>query len=200
MSLDPNAWTLKTQEAVDAAARSARSNANPEVTPDHLLAALIRQPDGLILPLVRKVGLDPVSVRNAADDAVAALPRAHGGDTRFGKEFLALMDAADVVRQDLTDDYISTEHLLIAIADIDARRSLEKYGRDLTERLDAGKLDPVIGRDDEIRRCHSGALPPHQEQPGAHRRAGRRQDRHRRGVGPPHRGGRCAGQSEGQAD
>ena len=190
MSLDPNAWTLKTQEAVDAAARSARSNANPEVTPDHLLAALIRQPDGLILPLVRKVGLDPVSVRNAADDAVAALPRAHGGDTRFGKEFLALMDAADVVRQDLTDDYISTEHLLIAIADIDAKRSpssrrlgeldretvlaavaevrgsarvtsqnpedtfqsLEKYGRDLTEMARSGKLDPVIGRDEEIRR------------------------------------------------
>ena len=190
MSLDPNSWTLKTQEAIDAAARSARTNSNPEVTPDHLLAGLIRQPEGLVLPLVRKLGLDPVSVRNAADEAVAELPRAHGGETRFGKDLVKLLDDADEVRTDLTDEYLSTEHLLIALADLDqtrkpaARRlgdltreqvlaavaevrgaarvtsqnpedtfqSLEKYGRDLTEAARTGKLDPVIGRDDEIRR------------------------------------------------
>ena len=190
MPLDPNTWTLKTQEAIGAAQQAARERANPEVTPDHVLGALLRQSEGVVLPLIRRMGLDPVSVRNAADEAVAALPQSHGGETRVGRDFTQLLDAADTLRKDLTDEYLSTEHLLLALVDADQKRSggsrrlgevdrdqvlaalqevrgsqrvtsqnpedtyqsLEKYGRDLTEAARSGKLDPVIGRDEEIRR------------------------------------------------
>jgi ATP-dependent Clp protease ATP-binding subunit ClpB len=190
MSLDPNTWTQLTRNAVEAAQADARSRENPEITPDHLLGALLRQDKGIVLPLIRRLGLDPVAVRNAADEAVAALPQSHGGETRFGREFTALIDAAVVLRKDMTDEYLSTEHLLLALVDADQKRpgggrrlgqvdrdqvlsalqevrgsqrvtnenpedtyqSLEKYGRDLTESARTGKLDPVIGRDEEIRR------------------------------------------------
>ena len=190
MPLDPNTWTQLTRNAVEAAQAAARERANPEITPDHLLGALLRQDKGIVLPLIRRLGLDPVAVRNAADEAVAALPQSHGGETRFGREFTALIDAAVVLRKDMTDEYLSTEHLLLALVDADQKRpgggrrlgqvdrdqvlsalqevrgsqrvtnenpedtyqSLEKYGRDLTESARTGKLDPVIGRDEEIRR------------------------------------------------
>jgi ATP-dependent Clp protease ATP-binding subunit ClpB len=190
MSLDPNTWTLKTQEAVNASLQSAREHSNPEVTPDHLLAALLRQDDGVVLPVIRKLGLTPLTLRNAADEAVAALPTAYGTETRPGRDFLAVFDAADNERRELTDEYLSTEHLLLALVGADQGRplgdrrfgevtreqvlaalaevrgsqrvtsqnpedtyqALEKYGRDLTDAARAGKLDPVIGRDEEIRR------------------------------------------------
>ena len=190
MALDPNTWTHKTREAVEFALASAREHSNPEATPDHLLAALLRQEDGVVLPIVRKVGIEPVQLRNAADEAVGALPVAHGTDTRPNRDFVALFDAADGERQDLTDEYLSTEHLLLALFDADQRRpiaerrfgelsreqllgalaevrgsrrvtsqnpedtmeALSKYGRDLTEAAGSGALDPVIGRDEEIRR------------------------------------------------
>ncbi|MBK6309306.1 MAG: AAA family ATPase [Candidatus Microthrix sp.] len=190
MPLDPNTWTLKTQEAIGAAQQAASERANPEVTPDHVLGALLRQSEGVVLPLVRRLELDPVAVRNAADEAVAALPQAHGSETRFGREFTALLDEADTLREGLTDEYLSTEHLFLALVNADQKRSpgsrrlgevdrdqvlsalqeirgsqrvtsqnpedtyqsLEKYGRDLTEAARTGKLDPVIGRDEEIRR------------------------------------------------
>ena len=190
MPLDPNTWTQLTRNAVETAQAAARERANPEITPDHLLGALLRQDKGIVLPLIRRLGLDPVAVRNAADEAVAALPQSHGGETRFGREFTALIDAAVVLRKDMTDEYLSTEHLLLALVDADQKRpgggrrlgqvdrdqvlsalqevrgsqrvtsenpedtyqSLDKYGRDLTESARTGKLDPVIGRDEEIRR------------------------------------------------
>ncbi len=190
MSLDPNTWTHKTTEAVNAALTSAREHSNPEATPDHLLAALLRQDDGVVLPVVRKLGIEPLQLRNAADEAVAELPTAYGTETRPGREFLALFDAADSERRELTDEYLSTEHLLLALFAADQQRplpdrrfdeltreqllaalaevrgsrrvtsqnpedtleALEKFGRDLTEAAASGKLDPVIGRDDEIRR------------------------------------------------
>ncbi len=190
MSLDPNTWTLKTQEAVNAAAQSARERSNPEITPDHLLAALLRQDDGVVLPVIRKLGLQPLALRNAADEAVGALPTAYGTETKPARAFVALFDRADAERKELTDEYLSTEHLLLALADADAARpvgdrrfgeltreqvlaalaevrgsqrvtsqnpedtfqALEKYGRDLTDDARAGRLDPVIGRDEEIRR------------------------------------------------
>ena len=179
MALDPNRWTLKTQEAFQAAVDSARQHANPEVTPDHLLVALLGQPESVVLPILQKVGKNPVSLRNEADNAIAKLPSAYGGESRMAKALTDLMDAADAARTELTDEYLSTEHLLLAMADkvgvsrdelLTALRevrgshrvtsqnpeeqyqALEKYGRDLTEAARAGKLDPVIGRDDEIRR------------------------------------------------
>ena len=72
MPLDPNTWTQLTRQAVEAAQVAARERSNPEITPDHLLGALLRQDKGIVLPLVRRLGLDPVAVRNAADEAVAS--------------------------------------------------------------------------------------------------------------------------------
>ena len=179
MALDPNRWTLKTQEAFQAAVDSARQHSNPEVTPDHLLVALLGQAESVVLPILQKVGKNPVSLRNEAENAIAKLPSAYGGESRMAKALTDLMDQADKARVELTDEYLSTEHLLLAMADKvgvardellaalrDVRGShrvtsqnpeeqyqaLEKYGRDLTEAARAGKLDPVIGRDDEIRR------------------------------------------------
>jgi ATP-dependent Clp protease ATP-binding subunit ClpB len=179
MALDPNRWTLKTQEAFTTATELARTRQNPEVTPDHLLAALIGQQDGAVLPILQRVGVNPLALRNEVDEALAKLPRAYGGETRLGRETTAVLDAADAARVELTDEYLSTEHLLLALAErlklgreqlLAALRevrgshrvtsqnpegtyqSLEKYGRDLTAEARAGKLDPVIGRDDEIRR------------------------------------------------
>ncbi len=189
MALDPNRWTLKTQEAFSAAVEAARAQANPEVTPAHLLVGLLGQAEGVVLPLLEAVGRPPLQVRNAAEEAVAKLPRAHGGsEARIGRELQAVLDAADVARAELQDEYLSTEHLLLGLAAAGAARSapellgvdrerlvaalaqvrgnhrvtsqnpeetfqaLERYGRDLTDAARQGKLDPVIGRDEEIRR------------------------------------------------
>lgn len=179
MALDPNRWTLKTQEAVNTAIAAARSASNPEVTPDHLLLALLGQEEGIVLPILQKVGVAPLHVRNLAEDAVSKLPKSYGSESRVSREFTALIDSADEIRRDLHDEYLSSEHLLLAMADavgvtkedllaamVDVRGShrvtsqnpeeqyqaLEKYGQDLTARAREGKIDPVIGRDDEIRR------------------------------------------------
>ncbi len=179
MALDPNRWTLKTQEALAAASELARSRANPEVTTDHVLSALMGQAEGVVLPIVQRIGVDVLALRNQLEAALAKLPRAHGGETRIAKAVTELLDTADTARVELGDDYLSTEHLLLALAPrigvdrehiLSALRevrgshrvttqnpetsyqSLEKYGRDLTADARAGRLDPVIGRDDEIRR------------------------------------------------
>ena len=179
MALDPNRWTLKTQEAFSAATELARSRANPEVTPDHLLVALLGQPESVVLAIIQRVGADIVALRNHLEDAIAKLPRAYGGQTHISKALTEVLELADHARAELTDDYLSTEHLLLALASglrIDREQlltalrevrgshritsqnpetsyqSLEKYGRDLTADARAGTLDPVIGRDDEIRR------------------------------------------------
>jgi ATP-dependent Clp protease ATP-binding subunit ClpB len=188
MALNPDTWTLKTTEAIEAALASARDRSNPEVTPEHLIVALLGQEEGVILPLLDKVGVAPLSLRNRALEAVEKLPKAFGGETRMGKELASVFDAADRARADLGDDYLSTEHLLLALVDADQGRAeprlpgvshdevlaalqtirgshrvtsqnpeeqyqaLERYGRDLTEAARRQKLDPVIGRDDEIRR------------------------------------------------
>ena len=179
MALDPNRWTLKTQEAVNSAVEAGAPSSHPEVTPDHLLAALLRQEEGVVLPILEKVGTPPLVLRNRADEALAKLPKAYGGESRLGREFQAVLDTADEARLELHDEYLSTEHLLLALADKlgvsrddlltalrevrgshrvtnqnpeDQYQALEKYGRDLTEEARQGKLDPVIGRDEEIRR------------------------------------------------
>jgi ATP-dependent Clp protease ATP-binding subunit ClpB len=179
MALDPNRWTLKTQEAFNSALQLARSNSNPEVTPDHLLLALLGQEEGVVLPILQKVGKAPLSLRNDAEEAIGRLPKAYGGESRLGRELQELLEQADAFRGELHDEYLSTEHLLVTLADRvgasrdelltalqevrgshrvtsqnpeDQFQALEKYGRDLTEAARQGKIDPVIGRDDEIRR------------------------------------------------
>ena len=132
-----------------------------------------------MLPIVQKLGLAPLMLRNRADEAVGRLPKAYGGESRLGRELNQVMERADDERKELHDEYLSTEHLLLAMVDrLDRTReellaalrdvrgshrvtsqdpegqfqALERYGRDLTEVARQGKLDPVIGRDDEIRR------------------------------------------------
>ncbi|CAN5896713.1 ATP-dependent chaperone ClpB [soil metagenome] len=177
--MDPNRWTLKTQEAFNSAISRAGAANNPEVTPDHLLAALLGQSEGVVLPLLEKVGAAPAPLRNRTDEALARLPKAYGTEARISRDLNRVVDNADAARTELGDEYLSTEHLLLALADrLDASKedllaalrqvrgshrvtsqnpedqyqALERYGRDLTEAARQGKLDPVIGRDEEIRR------------------------------------------------
>jgi ATP-dependent Clp protease ATP-binding subunit ClpB len=179
MALDPNRWTLKVQEAFSSAVDAAKQASNPEVTPDHLLSALLGQGEGIVLPMLQRLGKEPLPLRNQVNEALAKLPKAYGSEARLSRELQQVIDAADEARSDLTDEYLSTEHLLLALADRlgvtrdqvlaamqDVRGShrvtsqnpeeqfqaLERYGRDLTDVARQGKLDPVIGRDDEIRR------------------------------------------------
>ncbi|MCX6519600.1 MAG: AAA family ATPase [Actinobacteria bacterium] len=180
MAIDPKKWTIKTQEAVAAAIDQARQLSNPELTPDHVMAALARQDDTLTPAVLAKLGLAPLMIRNKADEAVAKLPKAVGGDEpRMNRELTNVFENAEKYRKDLKDDYLSVEHLLLAMnarlgigseellqALKEVRGShrvnsqnpeeqfaaLEKYGQDLTARAHEGKIDPVIGRDDEIRR------------------------------------------------
>jgi ATP-dependent Clp protease ATP-binding subunit ClpB len=180
MAFDPKQWTQGTQQAVAAAVEAARGGNNPEVTPDHLLAALMRQDDTIALALVQKLGMAPLMLRNKADEAVTKQPKAYGGaEPRLSRDATALFERADSDRKELRDDFLSVEHLLLAMPDRlgvsreemlialrDVRgshrvttqnpeetfRALERYGRDLTAVAAEGRLDPVIGRDDEIRR------------------------------------------------
>jgi len=181
MAFDPKKWTIKTQEAFAAAIDDAKARSNPELTPDHVLSAMMRQ-EGTIVPAVlAKLGLAPLMVRNEADEAVTGLPNAYGGDEpRMSKELTNKVANAEKYQQDFKDDFLSVEHLLLAMNDrldmgseevmqaMQAVRgshrvtdqnpeekfaALEKYGQDLTARAAEGKIDPVIGRDDEIRRA-----------------------------------------------
>jgi ATP-dependent Clp protease ATP-binding subunit ClpB len=180
MALDPKKWTLKTNEAFAAAIDQAKALNNPELTPDHLLAALMRQDDTIVPPVLAKLGLAPLMVRNKADEAVGKLPKAYGGsEPRMNRELDNVTQNAVTYQKDLKDDFLSVEHLLLAMnqrlgigseellqALKEVRGShrvtsqnpeeqfaaLEKYGQDLTQRARDGKIDPVIGRDDEIRR------------------------------------------------
>ncbi len=180
MAFDPKQWTLKTNEAFAAAIDQAKALSNPELTPDHLLAALTRQDDTIVPAVLAKLGQAPLMVRNKADEAVAKLPKAYGGsEPRMNRELDNVVRNAQQYQKDLKDDYLSVEHLLLAMnqrlgigseellqALKEVRGShrvtsqnpeehfaaLEKYGQDLTHRARDGKIDPVIGRDDEIRR------------------------------------------------
>lgn len=180
MAIDPKKWTAKTQEAVAATLDDARGRSNPAITPDHLMCALLRQ-DGTIVPgILQKLGVAPLMLRNKADEAVSKLPHAYGSEEpRMNRELSNVFENADKLRTDLHDDYLSVEHLLLAmnqrvgigseemlLALREVRGShrvtsqnpeeqfqaLEKYGLDLTARAREGKIDPVIGRDEEIRR------------------------------------------------
>ncbi len=181
-------FTVKSQEAVAAAQRIASESSNPEVAPAHLLAALLEQEDGVVVPVLQRLGLDAASVRAQAGEAIDKLPSLSGNtvpDIRPSKAFVWVLQQAEKEASGLSDEYISTEHFLLALADSksgvsellpdraellgaisevrgphrvtsptpeDSYGALEKYGRDLTAEAESGKLDPVIGRDEEIRR------------------------------------------------
>jgi ATP-dependent Clp protease ATP-binding subunit ClpB len=180
MAFDPKKWTTKTQEAVTAAGELARSNGNPDLTVDHILATVVSQPDTIVPALLQKLGVAPGMLRAKADENIARLARVESGaEPRMNRELSNMFENADSVRKDLRDDYLSVEHLILALNQrvgigseemLQALRevrgshrvttpdpesqfaALEKYGQDLTARARAGKIDPVIGRDEEIRR------------------------------------------------
>jgi ATP-dependent Clp protease ATP-binding subunit ClpB len=174
--------TTRSQQAVSSAVKTAAERGNPAVEPAHLAVVLLDDAEGLTRPLLQAVGIDPLAARAAAQRQVDALPAAAGSTVAAPKPsraFLAVLSAAEREARDRSDEYVSTEHLLIALADVfgaqpaalrDALASirgsqrvtspdpegtfqaLEKYGVDLTARAREGKIDPVIGRDAEIRR------------------------------------------------
>jgi ATP-dependent Clp protease ATP-binding subunit ClpB len=200
--MQPDRFTIKSQEALQAAQRLADERRNPQTTPEHLLAVLLEQSEGIVAPVLRKLGVEPAIVRQTLQPRLESLPTVSrataqaepaGGST----ELAQVLRTAENEMRELGDEYVSTEHLLLALtaattgtspgtgsgagevlrrlgADRDALlkalsdvrgshrvtdqspeekfQALEKYGRDLTEAAAAGKLDPVIGRDDEIRR------------------------------------------------
>ena len=184
--------TTKTQAALSAAAQAATGAGNPDVTPVHLLGALLAQADGIAAPLLAAVGADAAAVRTELDGLARRLPAATGSTVaapQLDRDALRALTAAQRLATEMGDSYVSTEHVLVglaadgaAVADLlrrhgatpDALRdafaavrgsarvsspdpegtyqALERYGVDLTARARAGELDPVIGRDSEIRR------------------------------------------------
>jgi len=183
--MQPDRFTVKSQEAVAAAQALAAERRNAEVTPSHLLVALLRQSDGLVVPILQKLGADADAIAARAVQAVEALPKlSETAEVRPSSALVQALQAAEREMAKLGDEYISTEHLLLALAEgseaaellpdraslekaiaevrgphrvtspnpEDSVQALEKFGRDLTADAAAGKLDPVIGRDEEIRR------------------------------------------------
>src|SRR3954470_22180584 len=188
----PERLTIKAQEALRDAGELARSRGNPVVNDAHLLAALLNQDEGVVQPLLQKAGLNVTAVRQEVEREIARFPSQAGGaaEPSLSRELQRVFDRADAEAKKLDDAFISTEHLLLAMADEkgttaravlsaqnvsvdDLRRALqevrgshrvtdqspeekyqalERYTRNLTEEARKGKLDPVIGRDEEIRR------------------------------------------------
>jgi ATP-dependent Clp protease ATP-binding subunit ClpB len=188
--VDLEKLTVKSKEALAEAQLAARGLNHGQIAPAHLLLALLGQADGVVLPLVQKLGASPQSLRRQTEGVLEKTPRVYGGgDPYLSTSLTAVLERADEEAKTLGDAYVSTEHLVLALLDQkdevsdllqtagvnrgsvlealkeirgsqrvsdqnpeDKYQALEKFGRDLTEAARRGKLDPVIGRDDEIRR------------------------------------------------
>src|SRR5438876_5768465 len=183
--------TLKGQEALQAAQSHAQEKGNPQVAPEHLLWALIEQKEGVVLPILQKLGVNLPAIARDLADVVAKLPKIQGQAELYISPALGrILEEALKEADQFKDEYVSTEHLLIALSNAKGEaagrllqshgvtkdailkvlvsirgtqkitdpnpeekyQALERYSRDLTELARKGKLDPVIGRDDEIRR------------------------------------------------
>src|SRR6187399_136148 len=184
-------FTLKSQEALQSAQAHAQELGNPQVTAEHLLYALIQQKDGVVLPILQKLGADIQAVARDLSAAVSKLPRVQGqGELHMSPGLNRILEDAQREADNFKDDYVSTEHLLIALTNAkgdevarllqaqgvtkdsilkvlvsirgsqkitdpnpeEKYQALQRYSRDLTELARKGKLDPVIGRDEEVRR------------------------------------------------
>jgi ATP-dependent Clp protease ATP-binding subunit ClpB len=189
--MQPDRFTIKTQEAIAAASQLAERHRNPQIGPEHLLLALIDQEGGLTGSVLKKLGVSVEQIRRTAEAAIEGLPTVTGGGQASGpsSELVAVLRAGEEQMRTLGDEYLSTEHLLLALAAHDSKagealrgvgatgeallqavsevrgghqvtdqnpedkfEALDKYGQDLTDAAREGKLDPVIGRDEEIRR------------------------------------------------
>jgi ATP-dependent Clp protease ATP-binding subunit ClpB len=183
--------TVKSQEAIQAAASSAAENGNPEVLPLHLLASLLEDREGVVLPVLEGAGVRVQELLHGVNTAISKLPKVSGGtQPGMSSALQKVLDRAAKEAENFKDDFVSTEHLLLALTDAkgdpvrealaamgashdavlkalttvrgsqrvtdqnpEAKfQALEKYGKDLTDLARKGKLDPVIGRDEEIRR------------------------------------------------
>src|SRR5438067_445827 len=179
-------FTIKSQEALQAAQQLAGARRNPQVAPVHLLLALLEQEGSIVLPVLKRIGVNSESIRARANEQLDNFPVVTGDASaapQIGQAMVEVLGRADDEARGMGDQYVSTEHLLLALSgdpniDLQASRdqiadavaqvrgphrvtdqspedkyqALETYGRDLTTAAEDGKLDPVIGRDDEIRR------------------------------------------------
>jgi ATP-dependent Clp protease ATP-binding subunit ClpB len=188
--LNSDRLTVKAAEALQAAFAESRRRGHPEVAGVHLLQALLQQDEGIVVPVLQKLGLQVPLIRQRVEEALARYARVEGGlEGRVSRDLQKALDEAEAEARTLGDEYVSTEHLLLGLAgekddagrilrDADATRdavrealesvrgthrvtdqspeekyrALERYSRDLTALARQGKLDPVIGRDEEIRR------------------------------------------------
>ena len=184
--------TVKSQEAVQKASELAAENGNPELLPIHLLAALLEDKEGIVVPVLRRIGVGPEKLLSDANMGISKLPKVSGESAQphMSPAFQKVMDSAFKQAETFKDEYVSVEHLLLALSQIgnDAAQrllkaagathdvilqaltqvrgsqkvtdqnpeakyqALDRYARDLTDLARKGKLDPVIGRDEEIRR------------------------------------------------
>jgi ATP-dependent Clp protease ATP-binding subunit ClpB len=182
-------YTIKAQEAVARAQESAQQLDHAEITPLHLLGALLGETDGVFIPLLQKLGADPDRLKTMVTGELDRLPKATGTQTGMARSLQDVFTQAQKEADRLKDDFVSTEHLLLALAQVrsdakelltangvnhdailaalkdvrggqrvsdqnpeDKYQALQRYGRDLVEMARQGKMDPVIGRDEEIRR------------------------------------------------
>jgi len=183
-------FTIKAQEAVQAAVELAGSRGNPQVTPVHLLQALLSEREGIVRPLLEKIGADRGHLERIVEAELSNHPKVSGGvQPQPDQEMIRVFEAATTESHQMKDEFVSTDHLLLALAKVPSKaknllqlaaigekellaglqavrgqsrvtdqnpeekfQALEKYGIDLTKRASQGKLDPVIGRDAEIRR------------------------------------------------
>src|SRR6476469_9394976 len=195
MAIRWDKFTVKSQEAIQQATELASQNGNPELLPMHILAALLQDREGIITPVITRLGANPANVLSQLTERIARLPKVSGGgvvDARLSASAQKILDQAFKEADKFKDEYVSTEHLLLAIAEDKDKaneaqqvlaqagvtydgilkalttirgsqrvtdqnpegkfQALERYARDLTELARRGKLDPVIGRDEEIRR------------------------------------------------
>ncbi|HET9391895.1 MAG TPA: ATP-dependent chaperone ClpB [Candidatus Rubrimentiphilum sp.] len=192
--MNADRMTERVQDALNSAYSKALSEHNSQTAPEHLLAALLDQDGGIAPEVVREAGVDPATLEARTTEAIGRLPRLTGSgadsaSVTVSPELTRLFSQADNEAKQLQDDYVSVEHLLLALAASSGAvgkllrdsgltrdkllqalvkvrgnqrvttqnpegtyKSLERYGRDLTQEAERGKLDPVIGRDDEIRR------------------------------------------------
>ncbi len=188
--LNADRLTVKAAEAFNESISLARQSGNPLVYDGHLLLALLGQSEGIVVPLINKLGVDANRLRDRIQQEIARFPKQTGAQPGLSRELNKVLDTADDEARKLKDAFVSTEHLLLALTEtkgtesksameelgvtraalLDALQSVrgshrvtdqtpenqyqavEKYTRDLTAAARAGKLDPVIGRDEEIRR------------------------------------------------
>ncbi|MDD7243339.1 MAG: ATP-dependent chaperone ClpB, partial [Bacteroidaceae bacterium] len=187
--MNMNKYTIKAQEAVQEAIKRAERQGQQAIEPEHLLSGILQAAEEVTRFIFQKLGLNPTTMQQAVDAQIGSLPKVQGGQPYLSQQSSQVLQKAEDLAQQGGDEYVSVEHLLMAIADVqctagkmlkdmgltqeelkkaihelrggqkvtsqsseDTYQSLNKYARNLVDEARAGKLDPVIGRDDEIRR------------------------------------------------